>query len=162
MFYSQPVSDWPSPAKPQLTETRLMEVPVSYIPMEQSQKRILSPETVDIAQDKRIRHQSLEVGSFQPQVLATGPEVFTLADLMAVIRYVRVNAATKKDLQIFATKNDVEDLEHRVSAQAEEISELRSTTVTQEARLQQVEESLSKQKSNSHLVPVYRKCSVEM
>ena len=115
MFYSQPVYERHSPVQPQLTEIRLVQIPVSYIPMQQGQKRILSP------------------------------EVFTLADLMTDILFLRVNAATKKDLQVFAEVNDLED---GLTAQAEEISQIRSTTQTQEARLKQVEKSLSRRRTN--------------
>ena len=58
---------------------------------------------------------------------------------MTEILFLRVNVATKKDLQVFATKTEVNDQEDRLTAQAEEISQLRSTTQTQEARLKQVE-----------------------
>ena len=144
MFYSQPVYEWHSPVQPQLTEIRLVQIPVSYIPMQQGQKRILSPESVENAQEKRTRHISFDLSSSQPSASAGGPEV-TLADLMTDILFLRVNVATKKDLQVFAEVNDPED---GLTAQAEEISQIRSTTQTQEARLKQVEESLSRRRTN--------------
>ena len=72
MFYSQPVYERHSPVQPQLTETRLVQVPVSYIPMEQGQKRILSPESVENAQEKRTRHISFDLSSSQPSASAGG------------------------------------------------------------------------------------------
>ena len=50
--------------------------------MEQGQKRILSPESVENAQEKRTRHISFDLSSSQPSASAGGSEVFTLADLM--------------------------------------------------------------------------------
>ena len=144
MFYSQPMYDRHSPVQSQMTETRLVQVPVTYVPVEQGQKRILSPEMAVNAQKKWTRHQSFDMSSSQPVDLANGLEVFTLAEFMAEKRYLRVNTVITKDLQLLASKSEVQDLEDKLSAQAEEISQLRSTTETQGAQLKLVEESVSK------------------
>ena len=44
---------------------------------------ILSPENTQYTPDKRSRHQSIVMSSSQPLIAAAGPEVFSMADIMA-------------------------------------------------------------------------------
>ena len=144
MFYSQPAYDDISPTHSQLTETRLIRVPISYMPLEHGQKRILSPENTLITPDKRVRHQSIGLSSIDPTVVPSGPEVFTMADIMAEIRKLRVEAVKKDDLAAFVQRDELKSFEDKQVAQAEEISQLRLQNEAQEARLKQVEEAQSK------------------
>ena len=145
MFYSHPIYEDTSPTQSQLPKTRLIRVPISYMPLEQGQKRILSPENALFTQDKRIRHQSRALSSSDSVALPSGPEMFTMADIMTELRQLRVNAVTKDDLAVFVTKEDLKAVEDKQVAQAEEILQLRALTNTQESRLKQVEETPSKQ-----------------
>ena len=145
MFYSQPVYEDASPTNSQMSETRLVRVPIAYMPLDQGQKRILSPESTFLTQDKRTRHQSIGLNATEPVVIPNGPEVFTMADIMAELRQLRAVALTKQDLSILATKDDLKAVEDKQLAQAEEISQLRALTNTQEGRLSRIEENLSRQ-----------------
>ena len=143
MFYSQPAYDDISPT--QMTETRLVRVPIAYMPLDHGQKRILSPEIAQNTPDKRIRHQSIGLSSSELVTGPSGPEVFTMADIMAELRKLRVEAITKQDLTAFVTRDELKAFEVKQIAQSEEISQLRVQNETQEARLKQVEEAQSKQ-----------------
>ena len=92
--------------------------------MDQGQKRILSPENTQLTPDKRIRHQSVGLGSTETLVSATGPEVFTMADIMAELRHLRVKAITKEDLSVFVTKEELKTVVDKQTAQAEEMGSL--------------------------------------
>ena len=63
---------------------------------------------------------------------------------MAELRELRATSVTNKDLAFFATKSELTDIDSKVTAQAEEISQLRLAVNTQEDRLKQVEETISK------------------
>ena len=96
---------------------------------EQGIKRLLSPESNISAEDKRRRNNSLEIVEDTPTKSVTMEPETTLSDIRLLINTLSArldNTAKTEDLLNLATKQDLKTIDDRITAQGQEITQLRT------------------------------------
>ena len=102
---------------------------------EQGQKRLLSPEsnTNPNTEDKRRCNDSLEIDEIAPSQVENMEQEITLLDLKKLLDGVIVqlkDTAKADDLLNLASKQDIKEIDDRVTAQSQEINQLRTQMST--------------------------------